>query len=197
MVDHKTPTQKPKVSGIAERELEKAEKQLDEFQDNVKELTLDRMNQAPKLETEPTHGMSVREQQKSPDIYLKPVKTITGSGKFNERFREDYNFMKEYVQFIAENHEVGGLIEKWTRPFGGMPAEYWEVPCNKPVWGPRYLAEEIKKCSYHRLIMNETAASEVNHAGSMYGKMVVDTTIQRLDARPVSSRKSVFMGANF
>jgi hypothetical protein len=28
-----------------------------------------------------------------------------------------------------------------------------------------------------------------------YGTMAVDTTIQRLDARPVSSRKSLFMGS--
>jgi len=59
------------------------------------------------------------------------------------------NFQKEYVQFIAENKEIiGETIEIWTRPFGGMPAEFWKVPVNKPVWGPRYLAEQIKRCYY-------------------------------------------------
>ncbi len=31
--------------------------------------------------------------------------------------------------------------------------------------------------------------------GQYYGSMAVDTTIQRLDALPASTRKSIFMGA--
>ena len=37
---------------------------------------------------------------------------------------------------------------------------------------------------------------ESNKAGAMYGKIVADTTIQRIDATPVSKRKSVFMGVS-
>ena len=188
---------RPKVSSESEKELEKVEKQFEAFDDNVKKLTMDRMNETPKQELEPQTKLSQNEIRKSTDIYLKPEKTIGCKDKFNEKFRDDYNFQKEYVQFIAENKEIiGEAIEIWTRPFGGMPAEYWKVPTNKPVWGPRYLAEQIKSKFYHRLVMQQNVATENSSVGQFYGSMAADTTIQRLDAYPINTRKSVFMGAN-
>ncbi len=190
-------SQKSKApKSISEKELDKMDAQFQAFDSNVKEMTLDRMNQAPKRETETTAKISDREAQAAKDIYLKPRKTISCSpkDKFNERFRKDYEYDKEYVQFIAENKEIiGETIDIWTRPYGGLPAEYWEVPCNKPVWGPRYLAEQIKRKCYHRLIMDKKVSGGDGY-GEYFGTMAVDTTIQRLDARPVSTRKSIFMG---
>jgi hypothetical protein len=147
--------------------------------------------------------LSDREIKKNNDLYLKPKSTVfavnikTGEAqKFNEAFRDEYNFQKEYVNFIYENNELKGeTLEIWTRPFGGMPAELWVVPANKPIWGPRYLAEQIKRKFYHRLVMQENRISSTDTAGQYYGTMAVDTTIQRIDARPVSSRKSIFMGS--
>ncbi len=190
--------EKPKVSSsLAEKELDKAEKQMDAFNEQVKSLTLDRMNEAPKKETEVQTKLSSQDIEKSKQIYLKPEKTIGTSQKFNEKFREKYNFDKEYVQFIAENKEIiGETIEVWTRPYGGMPCEFWKVPTNKPLWGPRYLAEQLKRASYHRLVMKEDRVVSADGNGQYFGQMVADTTIQRLDAIPVSNRKSVFMGAN-
>jgi hypothetical protein len=189
-------TAKPKVNSAGEMELEKAKQQIDKFESEVKEMTLDRMNMAPKQETEPQTKLSQSEIEKSKDIYLKPKRAIGSREKFNERFREKYNFSKEYVQFIAENNEIiGENIELWTKPYPGLPAELWEVPTNKPIWGPRYLAEQISRCNYHRLKMQNTVNSS-DGMGQYYGSMAVDSTIQRLEARPVSSRKSVFMGAS-
>jgi hypothetical protein len=190
-------TAKPKVNSDSQKELDKVEKQFEAFDDNVKSLTLDRMNTAPKLDLEPQTKLSSSQIEKSKDIYLKPETSIGTRDRFNEKFRDQYNFDKEYVQFIAENYEITGeTIDIWTRPYGGMPAEYWKVPCNKPVWGPRYLAEQIKRKCYHRLIMQQNTISSSDGMGSYYGNMVADTTVQRLDARPVSTRKSVFMGAS-
>lgn len=179
----------------AEQELAKAAEQFDKFDEQVKTLTLDRMNEAPKKELEPQTKLASSEIEKSKDIYLKPTRSISSQEKFNEKFRSDYNFQKEYVQFIAENNEIiGENIEIWTKPFPGMPVEFWSVPTNKPIWGPRYLAENIKSRCYHRL-RTENANTGADHNGQYYGTLVVDHTIQRLDARPVSSKKSVFMGA--
>lgn len=188
---------KPKASSsMAQQELDKAEQQFEAFDQNIKELTLDRMNEAPKQETEPQTKLSSSEIDKSKDIYLKPERIISHKDKFNERFRKDYEYAREYVQFIAENNEIiGETIDIWTRPFPGVNAEWWKVPTNKPVWGPRHLAEQIKRKTYHRLSMANTVVSGDGY-GQYYGSMAVDTTIQRLDARPVSTRKSVFMGAN-
>lgn len=193
-------TDKPKATNsLAEKELDKAEKQFEAYDNNIKEMTLDRMNAAPKQESEQETKIASSDMAKMKDIYLKPEKSISCSpkDKFNEHYRKQYEFDKEYVQFIAKNNEIiGESIEIWTRPYGGMPAEFWRVPTNKPVWGPRYLAEQIKRCTYHRLVMQQSVVTETNHAGQMYGSLAADTTIQRLDAHPVSKQKSIFMGAS-
>lgn len=189
---------KPRTSNSSsQQELDKAEKQFEAFDQNIKEMTMDRMNMAPKEEVEPQTKLSSRELEKSKDIYLKPEKTIGCKEKFNENYREQYNSDKEYVNFIAENKEIiGEAIELWTRPYAGMPAEYWKVPVNKPVWGPRYLAEQIKRKYYHRLVMQQNSINSADGFGQYYGTMAVDTTVARLNAEPVSKRKSIFMGAS-
>jgi hypothetical protein len=190
--------QKPtNMNSASEKELVKAQKQFDEFEVSIKEMTMDRMAAAPKEETEPQAKLSQKEIAAKKENYLKPIRIISCKEKFNEKYRADYNFQKEYVNFIAQNNElIGECIEAWTKPFPGIPAEEWKVPVNTPVWGPRYLAEQIKRKTYHRLVMKETPTESVG-AGVMYGKMAVDTTIQRLDAHPVTQKKSVFMGETF
>ena len=188
-------TSKPDATPGAQKELDKAEKQFDQFEKEIKDLTLDSMNAAPK-EAPSEVQVSQRDLQKNKDLYIKPKRTVSSKEKFNEKFREDYNFSKEYVQFIAENKEIiGETINMWTKPFPGMPAEEWEIPTNKPIWAPRYVAEQIKKCTFHRLVMEDRPVS-ADHAGSYYGSMISKNTIQRLDAHPVVERKSVFMGAS-
>jgi len=182
------------------KELDKAEKQFDAFNDQVKELTLDRMNLAPKLDMEPQTKIAQKDIDKNNNIYLKPTKSIASREKFNEFFRPAYEFDKEYVNFIAEHKECkGDTIEFWTKPYAGLPAQFWQVPTNKPVWAPRYVAEQIKRKSYHRLQMSESgpqSGSDLGGAVAYHGQIVVDRTIQRLDAIPVSNRKSIFMGAS-
>ncbi len=188
--------QKPNLNSESEKELVKVEKQFETYKEAIDELTLDRMNMAPKHEIEPQDKLSQKDIERSREIYLKPFKTISGRDKFNEAFRKDYEYEKEYVQFIAQNNEIiGEAIELWTKPFSGIPAEYWKVPVNKPVFGPRYLAERIKGSTYHRLSMQQNSVTSSDGMGQYYGSMTVDTTIQRLDALPVSTKKSIFMSA--
>lgn len=190
--------EKSKVTSSAEKELDKAQQQFDAFDSNIKEMTQDRMNMTPRTEMEPQTKLSQKDIEKSKDIYLKPEKTISCREKFNEKFRADYEFAKEYVQFIAENKEIiGETIEIWTRPFPGMPAEFWKVPVNKPIWGPRHLAEQIHRKVYHRLTMQQNVITGGDNNTQFYGSLAVDTTVPRLEARPVSTKKSIFMGANF
>lgn len=184
-------------SDFSQKELDRAEENFKQFDDSVKAMTLDRMNEAPKEDVEMQTKMSQRQVQNSKDVYLKPKRTLSGRDKFNEKFRKSWEFDKEYVCFTAENKEIiGETIDIWTRPYGGVPAEEWEVPTNKPVWGPRYLAEQIKRCRYHRLRMEDKPTGS---EGGMvfYGSMAVDNVVQRLDAHPVSQNKSIFMGGSF
>ena len=189
-------TEKPKAaSSLAQKELDKAEKQFESFDQTIKDMTLDRMNESAKQESEPLK-LSQKDIEKSQDIYLKPHRQVASREKFNEKFRDDYNFSTEYVRFIAHNKEIlGETIELWTKPFPGMPVQEWKVPCGKPIWGPRHLAERITGCKYHRFIMQQNVGTGSDSQGNQYfGSMAVDTTIQRLDATPVNEKKSIFMG---
>ncbi len=180
----------------SEQELVKVEEQFKAHEENINQLTHDRMNMAPKLEVEPQTKLSQDQKFNSKDIYLKPHRTVGCADKFNEDYRQDYNFAKEYVYFIAENNEIiGEDIDIWSRPFAGMPAEWWKVPVNKPIWGPRYLAEQIKRCQYHRLKMDQKTITGEDGNGVYTGGITVDSVINRLDARPASQNRSVFMGA--
>ncbi len=185
-----------KHKSTSEKEIDNLQKQFDEFDSQVKEMTLDRLNAAPTKEVEPQTKLSQSEIEKSKEIYLKPKRTISSREKFNEKFRDDYNFSKEYVRFIAENKEIiGETIEMWSKPYPGIPAEEWAVPTNKPVWAPRYVAEQIKRAKYHRLTMQQNVNTGTDGMGQYYGAMAVDTAVQRLDALPISNQKSIFMGA--
>lgn len=178
----------------AEQEMKKLGEQFDAFDKNVKEMTLDRLSTIPEKEQEKQTKIAQADMDKDV-IYLKPIRSISCRDKFNEAFRKDYDYSKEYVSFIAEHKEIiGDCIEAWTRPYGGMPAEEWKVPTNKVVWGPRYLAEQIKRKKYHRLVMQDRAVnSDSNY--TFTGAIVADSTIQRLDAYPATQQRSVFMGA--
>lgn len=186
---------KPKVDSYGQRELDKAEKKFEEFDDQCKKIASESIDKVPIEEKEEQTKLSEKEKQKMDGIWLKPERVIScGDQKFNEKYRESYNFDKEFVAFIAEHHEIiGEVIEIWTRPYGGMPAEYWKVPTNQKVYGPRYLAEQIKKCRYTRLTTEDKITSS-DGVGKFYGQLVAEKRVQRLDAIPVSERKSIFMG---
>jgi len=188
---------RPKAqSALAHQEMDKVESQFESMESDVKQLTQDRMNEAPKVESEPQLKASSAEIEKMSGTYLKPTRIIACRDRFNEKFRARYNYDKEYVHFIAENREIiNETIEIWTRPYGGVSAEFWEVPSNKPVWGPRYLAEQIKKKSYRRLVMQENKITGHDGRGQYYGALTVDSQVERLTARPVSSNKSIFMSS--
>ncbi len=187
---------KPKVNSESEKELIKVEKQFQEFDSQVKQMTLDNMNMAPKQEMEPQTKLSHSEIEKKNGKYLKPSNSIGSKEKFNEDFRAEYNHSMEYVNFIAENKEIiGEVIEIWTKPYPGMPAEFWKVPVNTPVWAPRHLAEQIKRARYHVLTMKQNVSTGSDNMGQYYGSMAVDSIKQRLDAIPVNTQKSIFMGA--
>ena len=186
---------KPKAqSSFAEKELDKAQAQFDAFDQNVKSLTQDRLNAAPKEDVEPQTKLSQSEISDSKDIYLKPTHTIGSREQFNEKFRDKYEFAKEYVYFIAENKEIiGESIIMWTKPYPGVPAQEWTIPVNTPVWAPRFVAEQLKRKYYSRLVMKQKTV-QTDNVGEWYGAMAVDTRVPRLDAFPATKNRSIFMG---
>jgi hypothetical protein len=194
---------RPRLNSSANAELDKAQEQFDAFEKNVKKIEVAAVSDAPAEEKEEQTKLSKKEIRNAKDIYLKPKRTIFPSPdkksgeaeKFNEKFREDYEFQKQCVRFIAENHEIIGetISDIWTRPFGGLPAESWDVPVNVPVWGPRYLAEQIKRKCYTRFIM-EDKPTTTEGGMTYYGAMKVEMKKQRLNAVPAHEG---FKASNF
>lgn len=191
--EYKKP-RKARSNSRSQDELQKASEKIEAFEAEMKE-TLSQRDFSKEPEHEPITKMSQREMQGAKDLYLKPSRSIYGRGeRFNEKFREDYEFDKQYVKFVADHREIiGETIEIWTKKYPGTAAEFWEVPSGKPVWGPRYLAEQIKKCNYRRLKMNESTNIGSDHIGSYTGQLIVDQVVARLEATPVSSGRSVFV----
>lgn len=166
----------------------------DAFDNQVKEMNIDAMNRAPIQDYEPPK-VSQKEIQDS-NIYIKPKRWIADNQKFNPRFEKDWEYAKQYVQCIPIHNELrGDLIEFWTHPFGGKGAEFWQLPSDKPVWIPRYAAEQLTKCKYHRLKMDQSKTQGADGNGTYFGQMISETTIHRLDAAPVNTGRSIFMGA--
>lgn len=178
------------MAGLS-KELQKAVKDVDAFDASVRALTVDDCAKAPKIEEEPQVKMSNREIAKQDGIYLKPDRSINSKELFNEKFRTEYDFKREYVPFIAENKEIiGEIIEGWTKPFPGISAEFWKIPTNKKVWGPRYLAEQISRKSYTRLTMEDRPIGSEGGA-TFTGQMVATNKIARLDARPARGSSAI------
>jgi len=194
MTDDKRPKMK---TSEAEKELDKIAESSKDFENQLKEINLDTLSAAPKKDVEPIHKIAQTDIEKSNVLYLKANRSFQANEKFNEKYRQDYIEAKEYVKFIAENREcIGEAITLWVKPFAGVPCEEWIVPVGKPLWAPRYVAERLKGCTYRELKMDESKPVGTNQFGTMTGQLIVESTKNRLDALPVSNRKSIFMGAS-
>lgn len=178
----------PKVNSDGQKELKKAQEGFDSFQEQAREFNP--FSGLTAVESEPQTKMSTREANQVDAIYVKPVRSIKrpigGQYKatvyWDEKFRAQYEEDWKYVKCIVENNElIGEAVEVWTAKWGCDPAHFWKVPVNKPVMIPRLLAEQLSKCQYHRLKM-EDSAEKMNYVNS---RLVADHVIRRIDARPV------------
>ena len=100
--------QKPNVNSASEKELVRVEAQFDQFKEQLDSLELDRSNAHAK-ETAPQVLLSQEDIAKSKDIYLKPYRAIGSAEKFNEKYREDYNYAKEYTSFWLKMQNHRGI----------------------------------------------------------------------------------------
>ena len=172
---------------------------LEEYERQLAELNLDSAYRLKTQEVEPQTKLS--QKQKENVLTLKPSMSLMAVGqKFNEDFRKEYEERKKYTKFIAEHRECpGDTIEFWTRPYGGLPAEFWKVPTNRVVEAPRYVAEELSDRSYVSYRMDGDDTSERNRVGTdgfgvQYGQMVATHKTERVTAYPAQEKKTLFMG---
>lgn len=185
----------PSVNSEGQKELEKVSEQFDNYKSEVDTL-LEKRNVTGEA---PEHQISQKEIEKSTDVYIKPNRVIMSKEKFNEKFRDQYNQAKEYVHYTVEHHECkGDAVEMWTKPYPGVPAEFWIIPTSKAVWVPKYVMDKLEHgCTYRRLKTVDRNYSQ-DHMGTQYfGQLVQDEVNYRISARPVSTRKSFSMSRPF
>lgn len=179
---------KPKVNSDSQKELDRVEKQFEQFNEQAQSMTLEAMNKAPLKDIEQQTKLSNREMNRDDAPYIKPVRSLSGTDKFNEKYRKDWEHAWEYVKCVVENLEIiGERVQKWTKKFAGDPAHFWEIPVNKPIYLPRFVAEELSKCWYHRLKMDESMTSPNGNGITHYGAIVAEQRVHRLNCRPVNS----------
>jgi hypothetical protein len=191
--------ERPRVNAEAQKDLDRAAEQIAQLPEQIREHTDDvplRKVDFSKPMTNPNllRPLSQAQINGFEDYYIKPSAIVGDKNKFNERFRREWEFDKQKVAFIAENHETKDIIEMWTKPYSGVPAEFWEVPVGVPIWGPRYLAEQIKRKNYTVLKMDENKQTAQTGMGTFTGSMISEGKKQRLDAHPVNKNKtSIFI----
>lgn len=180
----------PRVNSEGQKELDKIDGHFQDFHEKIQ--AHDPFGNKAAIEEAPQSQLT-KKQLDADAPYLKPVRSMPRSqgGKdgvkvyFDEKHREQHDRDWEYVKCIVENYEIiGEQVEAWTAKWGCDPAHFWKVPVNKPVWIPRLLAEQLSKCKYHRLRMDNTVYD--SHAvGAMYGTMIADDVKHRIDCKPV------------
>jgi len=182
---------KPKLNTEGQKELEKVELHFQKLDAEMRNLSAGSVE-----DTEPQTKLSTREVAKLDAPYLKPHRTINSKEQFNEKYRNEFNFDKEYVKVIAEHNElIGDTIEVWTKPYAGMSAEFWRVPTNQPVWMPRYLAKQLSTRTYIRYSMQEPRMTGTEGGHQFYTGMIGKDIRKRLDCREAGNQTfSMFAG---
>lgn len=180
--------EKPRVTAQGLKELDKVAEQLDS---NVEKMASGDLP-AKNIETEQQTKISTREAQTCDAPYLKPERNFDCKAKFNEKYRAAWEHDRQYVRAIAENYEiVGESIAVWTKPYAGVPYEFWKVPVNKPIMIPRHLANQLASRKYIRYVMSENKVTSQDGYGTYTGAMEQKEYRSRLDARPISSNVTV------
>lgn len=190
--------EKPKVqSPELKKEIDKLDTSLNAMHTEAKQDNDVSFIQTHNYDLEEQTKKSSRELSKENIIHLTPSKWLADGQKFNEAFRKDWEFAKMRVNFIAEHREMKGeRVELWTHEFGGVGAEFWRVPVNCVVNGPRYLAEQMHKNGYKSKVMDEHALKDrltsenYNEDHVPFGK---DVFKKRINAQPYVARTTISM----
>jgi len=175
------------------KEIEKVDLQIDALTQQMSALDQDTINKAPIRETEPQTLMTKAQEKYTDAPVIKPTKSMSAVGKPIPKQAKARKEGWEYVKVIAEHNElIGENIELWINPFAGDPCSYWEIPTNKPIYIPRFLAEHLATRNYHRLKMQDRPATQLTaemHSDGMAsqpsGQFVAKETIRRIDCRRV------------
>ena len=106
---------------------------------DLSELTVDKINQAPVIEPEPQTKLTNKQLADSMGLlYIEPIRKMPPFGTLPEKLKKEHARDWEYVKGIYENIEsMGESAEFWYVKYPGDPDCLWRIPANIPVFVPR------------------------------------------------------------
>jgi len=88
-------------------------------------------------------------KKKFPDaLYLEPIQKIPTGAPRNPQYEKVHGsleYLMEYVVGVFESQMIGGNLKFDLAEIPGVDYCRWEVPVNKPVGVPRYVAKHLQK----------------------------------------------------
>lgn len=124
---------------------EKIIRKTEEFADAVSEMN--KVREMPMATSVELKAQITEAQKKDPSVkYLEPSIRIPTGGKRHPEAEKQREYMWEYVKGVYENMMVGG--EGISFYLTGLPGDdycRWDVPANKPVALPRFVAQHLSK----------------------------------------------------
>ena len=125
--------------------------------EDMKDLTVDKINETPVTEPEETiqetAGMSAKEMAKTLGCrYIEPTRKLSAFGTLPDKMKKERDRDWEYVQGMYENIESPGeTLEFWLCLYPGDPDCMWSIPSNIPVYVPRMVAKHLESIQkYHK-----------------------------------------------
>lgn len=145
------------------KDLENIAKKTAELTEEMSQLTVDKINE---IAPEPTlDELKLTAKQKASDegvIFVEPKRKFKGLGKLPEKLKREHARAWEYVKGIYENYVVNNEpVRFWHNgDFPGDPDCLWEIPSNKPVYVPRFIAKHLEECQKYHQFTSIAATSE-------------------------------------
>lgn len=175
-----------KITGAIDKITGKGLENLEKTTEEMKNLTVDEINKAPLTEVEPQTKMSKEEVEHYDAPVIKPTRSFPAHSKPSSKEKKERERGWELVKCIAENVEIyGEKIEFWLNKYLGDPTHFWEIPVNKPIYLPRFVAEHLATRTYHRFKMvDRSGRSFMEGSSSGEESLVVRETLARVTCKP-------------
>ncbi|MGE5685183.1 MAG: hypothetical protein ACM3ZS_08585 [Nitrososphaerota archaeon] len=128
-------------------------KNVAEMGHEISQMSVDKINEMAPQPTEKELRLTAKQKASEEGVpFIEPQRVFKAFTAVPEKFKKAHAYSWEYVKGIYENYVINGEPLKF-RYNGEIPGEddaEWVIPCNKPVYVPRFIAKHLEECQkYH------------------------------------------------
>lgn len=145
------------------KDIEGLVKNVAEMGEEISHMTVDKVNEMAPMPTEKELRLTAKQKATDEGVpFIEPKRQFKAFTAVPEKFRRAHEHAWEYVKGIYENYVINGEpIEFWYNgDLPGQPDCLWSIPCNKPVYIPRFLAKHLEECQKYHSFSNVDGNSE-------------------------------------